>query len=204
MLKPWHKEQQWDFHSTLSEKYFESMSKWRRWQLRTPPSAASSGKSEQLVMKHLPRDMLNLYPPLSPCCCSVRPASSCSPHLNTVPYPLAKSSSQHPCPNCHFYTITCWFLMSKPDIGRQSKHIRRKPVSQPYWAAKKGNKALPTTAVIKTCTPWGWLLPHQVTGLQPVRRLFGEEKASLRDTEREKLFWKCHISFSCVQLLSSI
>lgn len=174
----------------LSEKYFESMSKWRRWQLRTPPSGARSGKSEELVMKHLPADVPNLYPPLSPCCCSVRPASFCSPHLNTVPYPLAKSGFQHHCPRCHFWSITCWLLMSKPDIERQSKQVSRKPVSQPYWAAKKENKALPTTTVIKTCTLWTWMLPHQPTKLQPARCLFGEEEASLGDTERTKVVWK--------------
>lgn len=136
MLKPWHKEQQQECHNMFSEKYFEGMNKgdgnWGHHHLLPVLGSLST-----FIMKNLSADMPNLYPPPSPCCCRVRPASFCSPHLNMVPYPLAKSGSQHPCLRCHFCAVTCWLLMSKPDIKRQSKHISRKPVSQTYWAAKK-------------------------------------------------------------------
>lgn len=111
---------------------------------------------------------------------TVRPAAFCSPQPHCG-YPGASRASQHPCPTCHFCSITSWLLTSTPDTGS------RKPVFQ---SARNQNKALPRTAGIKTCTLWGWLLPPQITDSQSSRRTFGEEKAPLGRAETGKVLWE--------------
>lgn len=117
----------------------------------------------------------------------VRPAAFCSPQPFCGYPPCARSASQHPCPTCHFCSITSCLLTSTPDTGRQPRHTGRKPVFQ---SARNQNKAFPRTTVIKTCTSWGWLLPPQITDLQSFRRIFGEEKASLGMAGTAKVFWE--------------
>lgn len=153
MHKPSHKEQQQESHSTLSGKYFKAMSKWRRrWQLRTPPCAASSGKPEQPVRGISWQTELNPAPAAT--------GPDLLPFAPPAPpgYPHARSAPQHPCPTCHFCSITSCLLTSIPHTGRQPRHTSRKPVFQ---SAKNLNKALPMTTMIKTCNSWGWLLPPQ-------------------------------------------
>lgn len=107
MHKPCHKGQQQESHSTLSGKYFKGMSKGRRWQLRTPMCAASSGEPEQPVRGISWHTGSDLLPPAP------------------LWVPSHRSTSQNPCPACHFCSITsCSSHLHQTQEGTPGTHTQ--------------------------------------------------------------------------------
>lgn len=102
MHKPCHKEQQQESHRTFSGRYFKALVKWRRWQLRTPPRAASSGEPEQPVRGISWQTELDpaQLPQGQTCCPLLPPAHRGTLVPPSTPAPLVISAPSPPACSC--------------------------------------------------------------------------------------------------------